>query len=161
MIRLDVIRLCLLSSGARSLWQMKSRLTSETMMKREKCVEGKGKLMTWSIPHLLSNNVEFVFLAWARMATSGTESLVFFDDVTADKSSRMNFDVHVYRAMLSVQIQSKGAELIGLCFTVQMIIFKNTLQKQPKASKGRWMKYSSGVKSVTSHQPHSSCFSLF
>ncbi len=38
-------------------------------------------------------------MAWAYMAASGTGSLVFIDDVTADKSSRMNSEV--FRAILS------------------------------------------------------------
>ena len=32
-------------------------------------------------------------MAWACMAANGTGSLVFIDDVTADKSSRMNSEV--------------------------------------------------------------------
>ncbi len=42
-------------------------------------------------------------MAWACMAASGTGSLVFIDDVTADKSSRMNSEV--FRAILSAHIQ--------------------------------------------------------
>ena len=42
-------------------------------------------------------------MAWARMAASGTGSLVFIDDVTADKSSRMNSEV--FWAILSAHIQ--------------------------------------------------------
>ena len=44
--------------------------------------------------------------------------MVFIDDVTADRSSRMNSEV--YRALLSAQIQQNAAKLIGQCFTVQM-----------------------------------------
>ena len=50
-------------------------------------------------------------------ACSGTGSLVFVKDVTSD-SSRMNSEV--YRAILSAQIQSNAAKLIGQSFTVQM-----------------------------------------
>ena len=32
-------------------------------------------------------------MAWASMAANGTGSLVFIDDVTADKCSRMNSEV--------------------------------------------------------------------
>src|SRR4029434_10164871 len=56
--------------------------------------------------------------AWACMAANGTGSLVFIDDVTADKSSRMNSEV--FRAILSAQIQPNASELIGQRFTVQM-----------------------------------------
>ncbi len=40
------------------------------------------------------------------------------DDVTADKSSRMNSEV--FRAILSAHIQPNASELIGRRFTVQM-----------------------------------------
>ncbi len=57
-------------------------------------------------------------MAWACMAASGTGSLVFIDDVTADKSSRINSEV--FRAIISVHIQPNTSELIGRRFTVQM-----------------------------------------
>ena len=57
-------------------------------------------------------------MAWACMAANGTGSLVFIDDVTADKSSRMNSEV--FRAMLSAHIQANVSELIGRHFAVQM-----------------------------------------
>ena len=56
-------------------------------------------------------------MVWTCMAANGTGSLVFIDDVTADKSSRM--DAEVYRALLSVQNQPYDSKLIGRCFTVQ------------------------------------------
>ena len=42
---------------------------------------------------------------------NGTGSLVFIDDVIADKSSRMNSEV--FRAILSSHIQPNVSELIG------------------------------------------------
>ena len=57
-------------------------------------------------------------MAWACMAANGTGSLVFIDDVTADKSSRMNSEV--FWAILSAHIQPNASELIGRRFTVQM-----------------------------------------
>ncbi len=57
-------------------------------------------------------------MAWACMASSGTVSLVFIDDVTEDRSSRMNSEV--YRDILSAQIQPNAAKLIGQRFIVQM-----------------------------------------
>ena len=57
-------------------------------------------------------------MAWACMAANGTGSLVFIDDVTADKSSRMNSEV--FRAILSAHVQPNASELIGRRFTVQM-----------------------------------------
>ncbi len=52
------------------------------------------------------------------MVSSGTALLVFIDDVTEDRSSRMNSEV--YRDILSAQIQSNGAKLIGRRFIIQM-----------------------------------------
>ncbi|CAM4736095.1 unnamed protein product, partial [Leuciscus chuanchicus] len=57
-------------------------------------------------------------MAWACMASSGTGSLVFIDDVTEDRSSRMNSEV--YGNVLSAQIKSNAAKLVGWRFTVQM-----------------------------------------
>lgn len=42
-------------------------------------------------------------MPWACIAVSGVTSLVFIDDVTADRSSRKNCEV--YMAVLSAQIQ--------------------------------------------------------
>ena len=44
-------------------------------------------------------------MAWACMAASGTGSLVFIDDVTADRSRTMNSED--YRNILSAQIKQK------------------------------------------------------
>ncbi len=52
------------------------------------------------------------------MAFSGTGLLVFIDDMTEDRCSRMNSVV--YRDILSVQIQPSAAKLIGWHFIVQM-----------------------------------------
>ncbi len=52
------------------------------------------------------------------MSSSGTGLLVFSDDVTEDRISRKNSEV--YRDIVSVQIQSTGAKLIGRHFIIQM-----------------------------------------
>ncbi|CAJ0964271.1 unnamed protein product [Ranitomeya imitator] len=52
------------------------------------------------------------------MAASGTGSLVFIDDVTQDRSSRMNSEV--LRAILCAQIQPNEAKLTGRRFILQM-----------------------------------------
>jgi hypothetical protein len=52
------------------------------------------------------------------MAANGTGSLVFIDDVTADKRSRTNSEV--FGAILSAQIQPNASELIGRRSTMQM-----------------------------------------
>lgn len=46
-------------------------------------------------------------IAWTYMAASGTRSLVFIDDVTADRSSRMNCEG--YRAVVSAPIQTNAS----------------------------------------------------
>ncbi|KAG2465883.1 TCB1 transposase, partial [Polypterus senegalus] len=57
-------------------------------------------------------------MAWVCMAASGTGTLVFIDDVTQDRSSRMNSEV--FRDILSAQIQLNAVKLIGWCFMIQM-----------------------------------------
>ncbi len=52
------------------------------------------------------------------MASSDTGLLVFIDDVTEYRSSRKNSEV--CRDILSAQIQSNAAKLIGRSFIVQM-----------------------------------------
>ncbi len=62
-------------------------------------------------------------------ASSDSGLLVFSDDVTEDRSSRINSEV--YRDILSAQIQSNAANLIGQRFIVQVEMTQNILQKQP------------------------------
>ncbi|KAJ7322744.1 hypothetical protein JRQ81_019031 [Phrynocephalus forsythii] len=57
-------------------------------------------------------------MAWACVAPNGTGSLVFIDDVTADKSSRMNLEL--FQPILSAHIQPNASELTGRRFTVSM-----------------------------------------
>ncbi len=57
-------------------------------------------------------------MAWACMASIGTGLLVFSDDVTEDRSSRMNSEV--YRDILSAQIKPNAAKLSRRCFIVQI-----------------------------------------
>ncbi len=59
-------------------------------------------------------------MAWACMASSGSGLLLFIDDVTEDRSSRMNSEVYKIQIILSAQIQSNSAKLIQLRFIVQM-----------------------------------------
>lgn len=64
-------------------------------------------------------------MAWACMAANGTGSLVYIDDVTADKSSRMNSEV--FWATFSAHIQPNASTLIRRTMT------QNILQNQPKS----------------------------
>ncbi len=50
-------------------------------------------------------------MAWACIASSGTGSLIFIDDVTHDGSSKMNSEV--YRNILSANLQKDATKLIG------------------------------------------------
>ena len=45
-------------------------------------------------------------MGWAFMAANATDSLLFVNDVAADRSVRMNSEV--YRAILSVSYLAKG-----------------------------------------------------
>ena len=54
----------------------------------------------------------------ASKAANGSGSMVFIDDVTADRSSRIISEV--CWNLLSAQIKPNAAKLIGQTFTVQM-----------------------------------------
>ena len=56
-------------------------------------------------------------MAWACMASSGTGSLIFIDDVTQDGNSKMNSKV--YRNILSANLKKNAAQLIGRAFIMQ------------------------------------------
>lgn len=61
------------------------------------------------IPHQHGNSV----VTWTCMAAIRTGSLVFTDDVTGDRSSRINSEVS--RSMLSPIIHPNLVKLIGQC----------------------------------------------
>jgi hypothetical protein len=82
-------------------------------------------------------------MAWACMAANGTGSLVFIDDVTADKSVRIHFEV--FRPILSAQIQPNASKLIGRCFTAQM---DNDLKHTAKVTQGKEVECSAMAKSI-------------
>ncbi len=87
-------------------------------------------------------------MAWACMAASGTGSLVFIDDVTADKSSRMNSEV--FRAILSAHILPNASELIGRHFTVQMDNDpKHTAKANKRVFEGKEVDCYAMAKSIT------------
>lgn len=65
-------------------------------------------------------------MAWSCMAASGTETLVFIDDVTQDRSS---ISSEVFRSILSALIQLNAVKLIGRHFKIQM-------ENNPKLAKG-------------------------
>ena len=55
-------------------------------------------------------------VAWTCIAASGTGSLVFISDVTADRSAKMNSEG--YRAIISAHIQPNAKKVIGHSFAV-------------------------------------------
>ncbi len=56
-------------------------------------------------------------MAWACIASSGTGSLIFINDVTHDGSSKINSEV--YRNILSDNLQKDATKLIGRSFIMQ------------------------------------------
>ncbi len=56
-------------------------------------------------------------MAWAFIASSGTGSLIFINDVTHDGSSKINSEV--YRNILSDNLQKDATKLIGRSFIMQ------------------------------------------
>lgn len=82
-----------------SCGQMRQRPTCTRVIARGKCGEKKElpKIHTTSSVKYGGEGV----MAWACMAATGTGSLVFIDDITADGSSKMNSEV--YRNILSAK----------------------------------------------------------
>ena len=68
-------------------------------------------------------------MTWACRAANRSGSLVFIDDVTADRSCKMNSEV--YREIFSAHIQPNAKNLIGWRLTVQM---DNDLRNNAKAT---------------------------
>ncbi len=55
-------------------------------------------------------------MAWAFIASSGTGSLIFINDVTHDGSSKIK---KVYRNILSDNLQKDATKMIGRSFIMQ------------------------------------------
>ncbi len=119
---------CLHSSRTTSYGQMRPRSTCTRVMGREEYGEGKELLMILSIP---PHQWSMVVVAWACMAASGTGSLVFIDDVTTDKSSRMNSEC--FRAILSAHIQPNLQNSLDGASQCRWTMTQSILQKQPKS----------------------------
>lgn len=120
----------LYGSGTTSHGRMREISTCTRMLGREECGGGKELLMIRSIlPHLM---------AWACMAASEIGSLSFTNDVTADRSSRMNSQV--YRAILSAQIQLNASKLIGCRIRLQMDKDPKHISRQPQTIYARHLK---------------------
>ncbi len=128
------------------------------MTGRRKYEEGSEQLMIQSIQHHLWNMVSSV-MAWACMASGSTGLLVFIDDVMEDRSSRITSEV--YRDILSAQIQSYGAKLIGRRFIVQVDNDpKHTAKTTQEFFQGNKVEYSALAKSISWFQPDWDCILL-
>lgn len=85
--------------------------------------QSDGKAKVWRRkgtaydPKHTSSSVICNVMVWACMATSGTGSLIFIDDVTDDGNSRMNSKV--YRNILSANVRRNASKLIGRSFIMQ------------------------------------------
>lgn len=66
---------------------------------------------------------------WASMTAKRTRPLVFIDDVTSDKSSRIIYEV--FRTILSTYIRPNASKPTGLYLAVQV---DNDLKNAAKAS---------------------------
>ncbi|KAG2467436.1 TCB1 transposase, partial [Polypterus senegalus] len=93
-------------------------------------------------------------MAWVCMAASGTGTLVFIDNATQDRSSRMNSEV--FRDILSAQIQLNAVKLIGRHFMIQMDNDPKQSQEFIKAQKWKilqWPSQSPGASCITPCAP--------
>ncbi len=73
-------------------------------------------------------------MAWACIASSGTDSLILTDYVTHDGSSKMNSEV--YRNILSANLQKDATKLIGRSFIMQQDNDPKHSAKATKSSSG-------------------------
>ncbi len=106
------------------LWTDETKINLYQSDGREEYGEGKELLMILSIPPHQWSMVGGSVMAWACMAASGTGSLVFIDDVTADKSSRMNSEV--FRAIIICSYSAK-------CFRTHWTALHSADGQWPKA----------------------------
>lgn len=83
-----------------------------------------------------------------RIAANGSGSLVFTDEVTVDRNSRMNSDVYV------CSYSAKCYKMIGCFFTVQTASDPKHTAKVTRDFQGNENEYSSVAKSLTWSQPN-------
>ncbi len=114
------------TSGKAFFGWLKLRSTCTRMKGRKKY----GEDLVQSIQHHLWNMVDQC--DGMSMASSDTGLLVFSDDVTEDRSSRMN-SVCIECIEMSAQIQSNGAKLIRTALHSTSGNDPNIQQKQPRS----------------------------
>ncbi len=104
-----------------------------------KCGEGKKCLM---IQHVAPPVKQEEDMFWAWMAANGTELLVFIDDVTADRSRRMNSDA--CRALLSDLHSADGLRAKTCCESIPRVSKgkKNEIFSSGKVSQSIWCHWS-------------------
>ncbi len=89
---------------------------------------GEKRICSWSQTYKLIWNTVYTgvhysthytgnVMAWAFIASSGTGSLIFINDVTHDGSSKINSEV--YRNILSDNLQKDATKLIGRSFIMK------------------------------------------
>ncbi len=86
-------------------------------------------------------------MAWAFIASSGTGSLIFINDVTHDGSSKINSEV--YRNILSDNLQKDATKLIGRSFIIQ----QDNDPKQQRSSSGQEVEGFRLAKSISTLNP--------
>ncbi len=94
-------------------------------------------------------------MAWAFIASSGTGSLIFINDVTHDGSSKINSEV--YRNILSDNLQKDAIKLIGISFIMQQDNDPNIVPKQQRSSSGQEVEGFRLAKSISTLKPCRVC----
>ncbi len=90
-------------------------------------------------------------MAWAFIASSGTGSLIFINDVTHDGSSKINSEV--YRNILSDNLKKDATKLIVRSFIMQ----QDNDPKQQRSSSGQEVEGFRLAKSISTLKPYRVC----
>ncbi len=135
------------------LWTVKIKTTCTRMTGRKKSWNS-----SWSKAHNIICETWWM-MEWACMASSGTGLLVFSDNVTEDRSSRMNSEVYwdIYSLSRFSQIQQSSLEWR---FTVQVEMTQTYSKRNPGVFEGKKVEYFAMAKSISWSQPDWACFSL-
>ncbi len=123
-------------------------------MERLKFGEKKDLLMIPNIQAHLKHSGGNV-MAWAFIASSGTGSLIFINDVTHDGSSKINSEV--YRNILSDNLQKDATKLLGRSFIMQQDNDPKHSAKTTKSSSGQEVEGFRLAKSISTLKPCRVC----
>ncbi len=94
-------------------------------------------------------------MAWAFIASSGTGSLIFINDVTHDGSSKMNSEV--YRNILSDIYRKMQPNWLGDPSSCRKIMTQNIVPKQQRSSSGQEVEDFRLAKSISTLKPYRVC----